>query len=239
MNKSRAPTLAIFAFLVSAPAVGLSREIHHKIMPLGDSITWGTPNASYGGYRNLLGTLLTKDGYSFEFVGSRHSGDGVIPSPNNEGHPGWTIRQIKQGIDSAGWLETYRPDIVLLHIGTNDLRPRVGRAASAPGDLSILLDDILIRLPQAHIIVAQIIPFRPGPDSVHQSYNAAIPGIVASKGPRVSVVDMQNILVSPSDYADGLHPKAGGYDKMARVWEPGIRAVIAHPAQRDSTLAPR
>lgn len=215
---------------------GPSQKTRLKIMPLGDSITWGTPDPSYGGYRHLLGTLLTNDGYSFEFVGSGQSGNGVIPSPNNEGHPGWTILQIKNGIDSKGWLETSQPDIVLLHIGTNDFRPRVGGAASAPGNLSTLLDDILARLPQAHVIVAQIIPFRPGPDQVHRSYNAAIPGIVASKGPRVSRVDMQNIL-SPSDYADGLHPNAGGYNKMARAWEGALRAVISSFAKPGETPA--
>jgi lysophospholipase L1-like esterase len=219
-----------------AYAQGPSQKVRLKIMPLGDSITWGTPDLSYGGYRHLLGTLLSNDGYSFEFVGSGQSG--LIPSPNNEGHFAWTIPQIKNGIDSKGWLETYQPDIVLLHIGTNDLRPRVGGAASAPDILSTLLDDILARLSQAHVIVAQIIPFGRGPDQVHQSYNAAIPGIVASKGPRVSTVDMQNIL-SRSDYADGFHPNAGGYDKMARAWEPAIRAVIPGSAQRDETPAPR
>ena len=98
-------------------------------------------------------------------------------------------------------------------------------AASAPGNLSALLDDILARLPQTHVIVAQIIPFRRGPEQGHQSYNAAIPAIVASKGPRVSMVDMQTVL-SSNDYADGLHPNAGGYDKMARAWETAIRAVV-------------
>lgn len=28
-------------------------------------------------------------------------------------------------------------------------------------------------------------------------------------------------------YADGLHPNAGGYDKMARAWEPAIRAILS------------
>jgi hypothetical protein len=97
---------------------------------------------------------------------------------------------MKSGIDSDGWLKTYQPDVILLHIGTNDIRE--GDAALAPGNLSALLDDILARLPQAHVIVVQIISFRRGPDQGHQSYNAAIPGIVASKGPRVSMVDMQN-----------------------------------------------
>ncbi len=217
-----------------AYAQGPSQKIPLKIMPLGDSITWGTPDLGYGGYRHLLGTLLTNDGFSFEFVGFRPSG--LIPSPNNGGHWGWPILQIKKGIDSDGWLETYRPDIVLLHIGTNGLRPRVGGAASAPDNLSALLDDILARLPQAHVVMAQIIPFRRGRDQGRQSYNAAIPGIVASKGPRVSVANMQNIL-SPSDYADGFHPNAGGYDKIARAWEPALSAMIPDSAQGEQTEA--
>jgi lysophospholipase L1-like esterase len=201
-----------------------SQKASLKIMPLGDSITFGTPDRTYGGYRHLLGALLANDGYVIDFVGSRQSGKGAIPDPDNEGHSGWTIAQIRNGIDENGWLETYRPDIILLHIGTNDIR--FGGSGSAPGTLSALLDDMLVRLPQAHIIVARIIPFRRGPDPEHQSYNAAIPGIIASKGPRVSMVDMQSIL-SKSDYADGLHPNASGYDKMARAWEPAIRAVVS------------
>jgi lysophospholipase L1-like esterase len=210
-----------------ASADGPSQKLSVKVMPLGDSITSGSPDRSYGGYRHLLGTLLINNGYIIHFVGSRQSGNGVIPSSDNEGHPGWTIIQIKNGIDSNGWLETYKPDIILLHIGSNDIRK--GDGASAPGNLSVLLDDILARLPKTHVIVAQIIPFRRGPDEGHLSYNAAIPGIVASKGPRVSMVDMQTIL-SPNDYAEGLHPNTGGYDKMARAWERAMRALLSSPA---------
>jgi lysophospholipase L1-like esterase len=194
-----------------------------KIMPLGDSITFGTPDRSYGGYRHALGILLAKDGYSFDFVGSQQSGIGTIRDPDNEGHPGWTIAEIKQGIDAGGWLETYQPDIILLHIGTNDIDR--GNASSAPDNLSALLDDILARLPKVRVVVAQIIPFRRRPEQGHQSYNAAIPGIAASKGPRVSVIDMRSILTR-NDYADDLHPDANGYDKMAHAWENAIRAAV-------------
>jgi lysophospholipase L1-like esterase len=208
-----------------------------RIMPLGDSITFGTPNQAYGGYRHSLGTLLSNDGYTISFVGSVQSGKGITGGPDNEGHPGFSIPQIKSGIDSNRWLETYQPDLILLHIGTNDIRE--GSGASAPGNLAALLDDILARLPQAHVIVAQIIPFRAGPDPDHQAYNTAIPGIVASKGPRVLTVDMQGIL-SKSDYADGLHPNDGGYDKMARAWEPAIRAVMTagQPAAPSAATPP-
>ena len=218
-----------FGFLVAgayespAPVAGSLQKVSLKIMPLGDSITFGEPYPSYGGYRHALGALLANDGCRIDFVGSQQSGNRAIPDPDNEGHTGWTIAQIQKGIDANGWLETYRPDIILLHIGTNDIGH--GNAVSAPGNLSRLLDDILKRLPQARVIVAQIIPFRGGPSSDHQLYNAAIPRIMASKGPRVFMVDMQSIL-SRSDYADDLHPNASGYDKMARAWEPAIRAVV-------------
>ena len=233
-----APRLWLALILVNlqfwSPAIGSAQtsptphpsspqKVSLRIMPLGDSITFGTPEPLYGGYRHALRDQLSKDGYRINFVGSQKSGAGVIPDPGNEGHPGWTIAQIKKGIDANGWLETHQPDIILLHIGTNDISR--GNAASAPAELSTLLSDILARLPQVRVIVAQILPYRSGPEPGHQLYNGAIPGIVASKGPRVSVVDMQNILLK-SDFADDLHPNASGYDKMARAWERALRAVV-------------
>lgn len=227
--------LAVLLLTVSSVAssrgnnTNYSQEI--KIMPLGDSITFGSPDPSYGGYRHLLGILLAGDGHHIAFVGSRKSGNDLLAGANNEGHPGWTISQIMNAIDSEGWLKTAQPDIILLHVGTNDIRH--GDAASAPDTLSALLDKILLRLPQTHVIVAQIIPYRSGVDDAHRSYNAAIARIVATKGPHFSLVDMEN-LTSPSDYADGIHPNASGYDKMARAWERSIHAVLSgspqHPA---------
>jgi lysophospholipase L1-like esterase len=212
------------ALIVAAGAIGDAAPIERgtpvRIMPLGDSITFGSPDPAYGGYRRLLGALLAADGYMIDFVGSRRSG--YVAHPNHEGHAGWTIQQLKNGIDSNRWLETYRPDLILIHIGTNDIFQ--GKAAAAPGNLAALIDDILMRLPDAQVIVAQIIGYRQpaGPD--HFAFNAAIARTVAAKGPRVFTVDMQELL-EPSDYADGVHPNASGYDKMARAWEAAIRAV--------------
>jgi len=198
-----------------------------KIMPLGDSITYGDGILSYGGYRNLLGALLESDGVSFDFVGSQKSGEESLADPDNEGHSGWRIANIREAIDTEGWLETYQPDLILLHIGTNDLletgpnHERYENLANITNTLSALLDDILTRLPNTHIIVAQIIRTRWGSDSNHVSYNAAIPGIVASKGNRVSLVDMQDILYK-SDFVTLYHPNPKGYDKMAHAWESAI-----------------
>ncbi len=38
----------------------------------------------------------------------------------------------------------------------------------------------------------------------------------------------------PADYADGLHPNAGGYDKMARAWEGAIRALLSGASPQTS-----
>lgn len=61
----------------SIPCEG-SQKTSLKIMPLGDSITYGDDAPNYGGYRNLLGTLLTSDGYSIDFVGSQQGGEMVL-----------------------------------------------------------------------------------------------------------------------------------------------------------------
>jgi hypothetical protein len=117
----------LFARSLTAPD---ARDVI-KIMPLGDSITAGD---RYGGYRRLLYDLLTRDGIRFEFVGSLKGGD--IPNAHHEGHSGWRIDQIESGI-AGGWLDTYRPDLVLLHIGTNDIWQHKGANASAR--LSLLI----------------------------------------------------------------------------------------------------
>ncbi|RKY75945.1 SGNH hydrolase, partial [candidate division KSB1 bacterium] len=51
-----------------------------KIMPLGDSITYGD---STGGFRDDLHTLLSDEGVDFDFVGSLQSG--TLPDRDNEG----------------------------------------------------------------------------------------------------------------------------------------------------------
>jgi lysophospholipase L1-like esterase len=191
-----------------------------RIMPMGDSITYGEGIPSYGGYRNLLGALLESEGIRFDFVGSQSSGD--LADPDNEGHPGWRVHNLREAIAAEGWLETYQPDVILLHIGSNDLRD--GNQVYTADDLSLLLDDILARLPQARVIVATIIRTRWGSDGKHLYYNGKIPEIAASKGGRVSVVDMQDV-PARGDFTTLYHPSPRGYDKMAHTWLDAILAL--------------
>jgi lysophospholipase L1-like esterase len=199
-----------------------------KIMPLGDSITAGDRN---GGYRRLLYELLSQDGISFEFVGSLKSGD--VPDAHHEGHSGWRIDQIEDGI-ARGWLETYKPDLVLLHIGTNDVWQH--KSASASVRLSQLIDDILSRSPTTQIIVAQILPMTNDANSEAEvmKYSAAIPDILTSKTSPVCMVNMHESF-SAGDLVHGVHPNKSGYDKMARIWEPAIRAMVEGSRRSDAS----
>jgi enterochelin esterase-like enzyme/lysophospholipase L1-like esterase len=189
-----------------------------KIMPLGDSITDGLTVA--GGYRIKLWSLIKNNGSTVDFVGSMSNGPTELGDRNHEGHSGWRIDQIDTNINS--WMDSYKPKIVLLHIGTNDIAQNYN-IANAPNRLSALIDKICAKLPDGgKLFVATIIPLSFG--NVN-SFNLQIPGIVktkANQGKPVYLVDMYSALTT-ADLADGVHPNLNGYNKMADVWYSVIR----------------
>ncbi len=201
-----------------------------KVMPLGDSITDGLTVP--GGYRIGLWQRFVTNNYKVDFVGSLFNGPSNLGDHDHEGHSGWRIDQIDANI--VGWLGTYQPHTVLLHIGTNDISQNYD-LANAPNRLSALIDHITAKVPTAEVFVAQIIPL--GYDAAQvRTFNAAIPGIVQNKvaaGKHVHLVDLYDALTT-ADLADGVHPNAGGYDKMAAVWYSALLSVsgsIGTPGQ--------
>ncbi|MFF1614926.1 SGNH/GDSL hydrolase family protein [Amycolatopsis sp. NPDC058278] len=194
-----------------------------RIMPLGDSITHGT--GVPGGYRIGLWQRLAAGRYTNDFVGSQFNGPGSLWDHDHEGHPGWRIDQIDA--NATGWMRTYNPRSVLLHIGTNDVLQNYN-VAGAPGRLSTLIDHITAAAPNADVFVAQLIPIGwASGDAAVRTFNNALPGIVQGKvnaGKRVHLVNMHSA-VSTADLSDGVHPNAAGYDKMAAVWYAALRSV--------------
>jgi hypothetical protein len=184
--------LAVAGVLVffALPLTAADTRATIKIMPLGDSITAGDRD---GGYRHFLYDLLTQDGIRFEFVGSLKGGDG--PDAHHEGHSGWRIEQIQSGI-RGGWLETDKPDVILLHVGTNDIWQHRDIMA-APTRLSALIDEVLSRSPRTRIIVAQILPMANDPklEMGVRRYNAAIVDVVSSKSSAVCMVNMHDFFL--------------------------------------------
>jgi len=207
-----------------------------RIMPLGDSITDGYTVP--GGYRIDLEDELVADGSSFDFVGSLSNGPAGLADKNHEGHSGFRIDQISSSI--TAWLTSSQPDVVLLMIGTNDVVQDY-QLATAPDRLAALLDQIHATRPLAHLLVASIPPL-PGAtdDQQVRSYNAAIPGLVqtrAGQGRSIRYVEMHAALTT-ADLADGVHPSASGYSKIADVWHAALIPVLGNQSPSASLTAP-
>lgn len=215
-----AAVLAASGVLIAPVAAQAESNNGVRIMPLGDSITDGF-NVP-GGYRIDLWRQLGAGGYTADFVGSGFNGPAALGDHDHQGHSGWRIDQLHANI--VTWLRNTNPHTVLLHIGTNDMNQNYD-VANAPARLSALIDRILANAPGVELFVAQITPeSNPTLEARVQAYNAAIPAIVAGKGSRVHLVDMHSPLTT-ADLADGVHPNAAGYDKMARVWFDALRAA--------------
>ncbi|MEV0274394.1 ricin-type beta-trefoil lectin domain protein [Hamadaea sp. NPDC050747] len=223
--RSATAALALATAFIAMPAGAAHAESNGgvRVMPLGDSITEGTQVP--GGYRIGLWQRLATGRYTVDLVGSQYNGPSSLGDHDHEGHPGWRIDQIDASI--TGWLASYQPHTVLLHIGTNDVLQNYN-VSTAPNRLSTLIDHITTAAPSAEVFVAQLIPLaNSGQEAAVRTFNAAIPGIVQSKvnaGKHVHLVDMHSALTT-ADLIDGVHPTATGYDKMAAVWYQALLSV--------------
>ena len=169
-----------------------------KVLPLGDSITYGCGSdaappdwfacctATSGGYRAPLWAALNGSAInaSIVMVGTESNGPAYVPVEQraHEGHPGWTINQIAGLKDK--WV-ALAPDVVLLMAGTND----VGQGhsnATIKADYVSLLASLRATLPKAALYVTSILNL---PDNQKPAYrtsinalNAELPGLAAAVG---------------------------------------------------------
>jgi lysophospholipase L1-like esterase len=210
-----------------------------KVMPLGDSMTYGfvgtnSPHNEDGGYRLYLWQSLSPT-KNLNFVGSLQSG---LPTMDrdHEGHTGYTITAISGGVNT--WIASAQPAVILLLIGVNDLY--TDTPATALSRLSSLVDQILTTAPSSRLIVSSLIGIRqnssePVTQQAINSYNAGIPNIVNSRaaaGKNISFVDTYTIAAldtssNSADYGpDGLHPSPQGYSKMANAWSSVLSPLL-------------
>lgn len=196
-----------------------------KILPLGDSITYGI--GFDGGYRVELFKSAHSAGKKITFTGSLSNGpsmvDGVMFPRNNEGHSGWKINQLLPLIPMPA-LQT-PPHIVLLMIGTNDIAQN-DDLANAPKRLGALLDKLAMSAPDALIVLATLIPM--GSSKAVETYNAALPDLVskrAAAGMHIQLIDQFKGFPT-SELGDGVHPNQQGYKRMAGVWFAAISELL-------------
>ena len=187
-----------------------------KIMPLGDSITEGcngliTDDNYMASYRQKLYLDLTGAGYGVNFVGSLQSGNLLTPAfdTDHEGYAGYTAASCPYGAGEVvtnvyNWLTAHPADVVLLHIGTND----VNYSCQSAADVSSVLDEIYSYNRDITVLLARIINQKTPIQAVTDFNNSveAMAKIRIANGDRIVIVDQEHALTYPDDMAGDLHP---------------------------------
>jgi lysophospholipase L1-like esterase len=220
---------ATLALVVVRPGVSAAAA-PVRVMPLGDSIT-GSP----GCWRAVLWNRLQSAGFAdVDFVGTLPpQGCGVAHDGDNEGHGGILATNMASQNQLPPWLSATRPDVVLMHLGTNDVwnnrSPQEILAA-----FTTLVNQMRASNPAMRVLVAKIIPMNPsncgecGARVV--AFNNAIPGWASSLSTSQSpiiVVDQWTGFSTSSDTTDGVHPNSTtGTQKMADRWFPALTSVL-------------
>ncbi|MFI9544785.1 ricin-type beta-trefoil lectin domain protein [Streptomyces sp. NPDC052016] len=228
-----AAVLGVTAAGVTPASAGSTTPL--RVMPLGDSITWGVGSSTGNGYRGPLWNKLAADGHLLDFVGTVRGGS--MSDPDNEGHSGYRIDQIAALADAS--LTRYRPNVVTLHIGTNDLQG-ASEVNTAIARLKSLVNQITADVPDATVLVASlVVSTSASEERFRGAYNQATRQIVSdaqAAGNHVAYVDMSSL--TTADLADPLHPNDAGYQKMADAFHRGVQAADSAGWLRNPAPAP-
>lgn len=141
-----------------------------KVMSLGDSLC--ANNIAV-----LRSTVAqTKFKSTIDWVGTKK--DGAYNDPDNQCHGGWSAAQVLQKPKSnvrlpswekkpgsiRDWVQSTKPDVVLMMLGTNDFFGSDERGDNTSNyltkSLQGIIDEILLLRPQARIVVASVPPFK-------------------------------------------------------------------------------
>lgn len=221
-----------------------------KIMPMGNSITYDENSFDEGdnirdedyriSYRYKLFLLLNEAGLSFDLTGSEEGGYYYFQDPEADdcaGFPGINDRQLAVLIATGynqrtdiqvtpgPYLDSYPADIILLHIGTNDLD-------ESPDDVEDILNNIRASDPDVIVLVARIINRAYNSSPLTTLFNDNVQAMVTARNdPRIISVNMETGagINYATDMIDNLHPNNTGYEKMAAKWFQVITNLNAPP----------
>ena len=239
MSRTLRTALLAAALTVAATVPGLAAALPTqaatpvRIMQLGDSITAGP-----GCWRAKLWHRLQTSGYTnIDFVGSQSDGGGCNPGYSydfdHEGHGGFSATGIANNDQLPPWLAAAQPDVVMMHLGTNDMWGGYIPLQDKLNAFTTLVGQMRANNPNMKIIVAQIIPMSAAacatcPADV-AALDQAIPGwaagLTTAQSP-ISVADLWTGYDAVADNVDGTHPNDTGFQKMADAWYPAVAKAL-------------
>ncbi len=210
-----------------------------RVMFVGNSITKG--GGLDGGFRREIYHKFLESKIWVDFVGRFQ--DGNFPDAEHEGISGQRADEVLANINTI--LATNPPDIVVLHIGTNDINQNQSPSATVDEVSSILDEIIRFGQDQQRIIptvLAKIVAREPGTSRAQatQTYNMLLEEMANRRiqaGDPIHLVDLETLLNHPDDYYDELHPNCLGHQKMATPLYQGIQEVISTYYQAETAAA--
>lgn len=231
-TNSRYLTSLIAVFLFGL-APGAFTQI--QIMPLGNSITRGVdgPSTDDAGFRNDLHDLLTAEGVNFDFVGSKQDGAGF--DADHEGHDGFRADEI------LGSLGTYlgdQPDVdvIILHIGTNDVSSEQ-TPESTRDEIEDILDAINSFNPDIKIILSSLVPRTDDKDDATTALNKLLEDLFYKKrddqGRNIFYAGVNELFKHNANWAtayfvdgDDVHPNDAGFAVMGEAYFNAVMVAI-------------
>ncbi|GAA1954536.1 SGNH/GDSL hydrolase family protein [Kitasatospora viridis] len=215
--------------LTAAPAAARTGPPVVRVMPLGDSITAGVGSHDGAGYRlPLRQDCAEQSRFTLRLVGSQH--DTLFPGDRHEGHSGWMVADLTARID--GWLAAARPDVVLLHIGINDL-DRGPDKPHAADRLAALLDRIYTDRPGVSVLLLGLLPTTEGLEQPVRTFNRRVEDLSATEWRLGRDFDyLRPPELTPAEFADRLHPDDLGYQRIADRFYHALTDAVARRAAR-------
>jgi len=191
------------------------------------------------------GDSITEQGYP-RFLRESLRSEGVKARVRNYGRSGNTSAEylsfLKGNIDT---LRGERPDIVLVELGTNDVRVDGDRVSLEEFEknireiVGIFLEFKTRSGGQPAIFLASIPPvpggtaFPFGPESVQRVTAEINPAVKAlCRETQAVFVDNYSIFAASPGLLPGVHPSPEGYREMARNWHMAMKPLVARLVRR-------
>ncbi|POR33740.1 Uncharacterized protein TPAR_06054 [Tolypocladium paradoxum] len=202
----------------------ISRGAPLRVLPLGDSITYGYNEPSGNSYRRDVQCLLYVGGNPVSLIGSIKNGD--WDNNDSDAFIYHTIDEIQEAGTPELTRQTSKPNVILLHAGTvNFVLSK--NVTNTPERLGHLIDFITEHNPDTLLVVSQLIPNQNATvNALIDWYNDEMPAVVAARaraGKRVIMTSMRGMTVEL--LLDGTHPSERGSRVMAqRFYEAAVEA---------------
>lgn len=210
-GSSRRPALALSASSTEAAPL--------RVMVEGDSISQGF--AGDVTWRYWLAAEFRRQGVALEMVGPttalRDGTQNYLIPFTQRAHASLSGSTLEWHIpQSRRWVETYQPDVVVVELGTNDIRLGDDAATVAEQTEALIRDEIWAADPTVRVKIVEI----PGwPDPVRDQIAAQANAMVADRfagDPLVSIVRIRNRAPQALEWHprahtwDGIHPNIAG-----------------------------